>query len=190
LGEDDIRAAYLRDIVRTFRYYKSLGDGALAQVAERDLHATLDPVDNSIAVTVKHVAGNLRSRFTGFLTSDGEKPDRNRDGEFEMPQRASRDEVLRWWESGWTIALASIEALAREDLDRTITIRGEEFVVVEALNRAIAHTAYHVGQIVYLARHFAGAGWQTLTIPKGKSAEFSAATYKDRAERLPPGPRK
>lgn len=184
MGDGDIRAAYLRDIVRTFRYYKALGDRALDQLSEADLHVALDPVDNSIGVTVKHVAGNLRSRFTDFLTSDGEKPDRNRDDEFEMPARASRDEVLRWWQSGWAVALASIDALTPDDVDRRVTIRGESFLVLEALNRAIAHTAYHVGQIVYLARHFAGANWQTLTIPKGKSAQFAAATYKDRAERL------
>src|SRR5512140_1858314 len=183
----DLSAAYLRDIIRTFRQYKALGDRALAQVSEADLHSALDPADNSIAITVKHVAGNLRSRFTDFLTSDGEKPDRNRDDEFEMPERASRDELLRWWESGWAVALASIESLAPEDLERAVTIRGEAFLVVEALNRSATHTAYHVGQIVYLARHFAGARWQTLSIPKGKSAEFSKATYKDRAERLGKG---
>src|SRR5512143_119134 len=106
MADEDLRRAYLRDIVRTYRNYKALGDKALAQVADTDLHTALDPADNSIAVTVKHVAGNLRSRFTDFLTADGEKPDRNRDGEFEMPERAARDEVLRWWESGWTVALA------------------------------------------------------------------------------------
>lgn len=177
----DIRAAYLRDILRTFQTYKSLGDRALAQAPEADLHTSLDPVDNSIAVIVKHIAGNLRSRFTDWLIADGEKPDRHRDGEFEMPAAASRAEVLGWWESGWAIALAEIQALAPEDLDRTVTIRGESFLVVEALNRSAAHLAYHVGQIVYLARHFAGDEWTTLSIPKGKSAEFSKGTYKARA---------
>ena len=170
--------ACLRDIIRTFRNYKTLGDRALAQVAESDIHTALDPADNSIAITVRHVAGNLRSRFTDFLTADGEKPDRHRDGEFEMPANVSRDEVLGWWESGWAIALAAIEALAPEDLERTVTIRGEAFLVVEALNRSAAHTAYHVGQIVYLARHFAGANWKTLSIPKGRSAEFAKGTFK------------
>jgi len=177
---EDIRTVYLRDIVRTYRNYKTLGDRALAQVSDADIHTTLDEADNSIAVTVKHVAGNLRSRFTGFLTSDGEKPDRNRDGEFEMPEQASRDEVLRWWNAGWAIVMAAIESLAPEDLERTITIRGEPFMVVEALNRSATHTAYHVGQIVYLARHFAGRGWETLSIPKGKSAEFTVGRFKER----------
>ena len=173
-----LSTACLRDIIRTFRNYKTLGDRALAQVAEADIHTALDPADNSIAVTVRHVAGNLRSRFTDFLTSDGEKPDRHRDGEFEMPAHVSRDEVLGWWESGWAIALAAIEALAPEDLERTVTIRGEAFLVVEALNRSATHTAYHVGQIVYLARHFAGSRWQTLSIPKGRSAEFTTGSFK------------
>lgn len=180
----DLAAAYLRDVIRTFRYYKALGDRAIAQVPDANLGTALDEIDNSIAITVKHVAGNLRSRFSDFLTSDGEKPDRNRDGEFEMPERASREELLHRWESAWTIALASMDALAPEDVSEHIRIRGEEFLVMEALNRSIAHTAYHVGQIVYLARHFAGDSWNTLTIPKGKSAEFSTATYKDRADRV------
>ena len=173
-----LSTACLRDIIRTFRNYKTLGDRALAQVAEADIHTAIDPADNSIAITVRHVAGNLRSRFTDFLTSDGEKPDRHRDGEFEMPANVSRDDVLGWWESGWAIALAAIEALAPDDLERTVTIRGEAFLVVEALNRSATHTAYHVGQIVYLARHFAGANWKTLSIPKGRSAEFAAGSFK------------
>ncbi len=179
MAAEDLRTVYLRDIVRTFKNYKALGDRALAQVADADLHTALDPADNSIAVTVKHIAGNLRSRFTDFLTSDGEKPDRNRDGEFEMTDGASHDEVLRWWNAGWTTVLAAIGSLAPEDLDRTVTIRGERFLVVEALNRSAAHTAYHVGQIVYLSRHFAGEKWQTLSIPKGRSAEFGVGRFKD-----------
>lgn len=185
----DIRAAYLRDIIRTFRYQKKLGDGALAQVAERDLHTIFDEVDNSIATIVKHLSGNFRSRFTNFLTSDGEKPDRNRDAEFEMPDRPSRDEVVRWWESGWATVLAAIEALAPEDLDRTVTIRNEPFLVLEALNRSATHTAYHVGQIVYLARHFAGANWNTLSIPKGQSAAVGHGTYKQTASSVDPSAR-
>ena len=119
---------------------------------------------------MKHVSGNLRSRFRDFLTTDGEKPDRNRDGEFEMPDRVARAEILRWWRDGFAAALGAIEALAPDDLARTVQIRGEAFLVVEALNRSITHTAYHVGQIVYLARHFAGPSWTSLTIPKGRSA--------------------
>jgi uncharacterized protein DUF1572 len=168
---DALRTAYLHDLARTFRYYKSLGDRALAQISDDNLHTLVDPEANSVAIVVKHVAGNLRSRFTDFLTSDGEKPGRNRDGEFEMPARASREELLGSWSEAFEIVLASIEALRPEDLDRTIYVRQEAFLVVEALNRSVSHTAYHVGQIVYLAKHFAGPHWTTLTIPKGKSAE-------------------
>src|SRR5262245_27874117 len=132
---DDFRAVYLTDILRTYRNYKALGERAMAQVTDADLHATLDSESNSIAIIVKHLAGNLRSRFTDFLTTDGEKPDRNRDGEFEMPARASREEILRWWDGGWAIALASIESLTPADLDRTVTIRSEAFQVVEQLDR-------------------------------------------------------
>ncbi|HEV8346745.1 MAG TPA: DUF1572 family protein [Vicinamibacterales bacterium] len=163
--------AYLRDVVRTFKNYQTLGAKAIAQVpADHDLHKQIDPDSNSIAVIVKHVAGNLRSRFTDFLTTDGEKPDRNRDGEFEMPERVSRDEVLVWWNEGFGVALASIEALTPEALDRTVFVRGEAFLVPEALSRSATHTAYHVGQIVYVARHLASPNWKSLSIPKGQSA--------------------
>jgi Protein of unknown function (DUF1572) len=169
---------YLIDILRTFRYYKTLGDGALSQISDADLHTLVDPDSNSIAVIVKHLAGNLRSRFSDFLTTDGEKPDRDRDAEFEMAEHASRDDINSWWESGWAIALASIESLTAEDLERTVTIREEPFLVVEALNRLAAHNAYHVGQIVLLAKHFAGPKWKTLSIPKGQSRQYSKGTFK------------
>jgi len=174
----DFRAVYLTDILRTYRYYKTLGERAMAQVSDKDLHTTLDSESNSVAIIVKHLAGNLRSRFSDFLTTDGEKPDRNRDGEFEMPERASREEILRWWESGWAIALTSIGSLAPADLDRTVAIRGESFLVVEQLNRLAAHAAYHVGQVVFLAKHFAGPNWTSLTIPKGRSGQVGVGTYK------------
>jgi hypothetical protein len=166
----DVRSVYLKNLVGTYRLYRSLGDRAIAQVrVDADLHRMIDPDSNSIAIIVKHVAGNLRSRFRDFLTSDGEKPDRNREGEFDVPDLVARDEILKWWDEGWTIAMASIEALTPEDLDRTIHIRGEASLVVEALNRSVTHTAYHVGQIVYLARHLAWPDWKSLSIPKGKS---------------------
>jgi uncharacterized damage-inducible protein DinB len=174
----DFRDTYLRDIVRTYKNYKALGERALAQMPDAHLHTELDANSNSVAVIVKHVAGNLRSRFSEFLTTDGEKPDRNRDGEFEMPERASREEMLRWWEMGWTTALESIEALRPEDLERTVHIRRESFAVVEALNRSITHTAYHVGQIVYLARHFADANWKSLSIPRGMSSQVLQGDFK------------
>lgn len=164
----DTKTVYLTDIVRTFQTYKKLGDGALAQTTDDDLHAQLDAESNSIAIIIKHLAGNLRSRFTAFLTTDLEKPNRNRDAEFEMPERSSRDEIVRWWESSWALALATLEGLQPADLERSVTIRGETFTVVEALNRLVTHAAYHVGQIVFLAKHFAGPNWRSLTIPKRK----------------------
>jgi hypothetical protein len=171
-------SACLKDLRRTFRNYKTLGDAALLQAADSDLHALLDPGSNSIAIIVKHLAGNLRSRFTDFLTTDGEKPNRNRDSEFEMPEHASRTEILNWWESGWAIAFAAVDGLVPEDLERTVTIRGESFLVLEALNRLATHAAYHVGQIVLLAKHFSGPDWRTLSIPKRQSAQHAQGTFK------------
>ena len=162
--------AYLRNIVRTYRTYKEMAEKAIDQVlSEDDLNRELDENSNSIAIIVKHMSGNLRSRFRDFLTSDGEKPDRNRDTEFEREQPASREQLLRWWNDAWKIALSSVEALTAEDLERTVKIRGEELLVVDALNRSVTHAAYHVGQIVYLARHFASSDWKTLSIPKASS---------------------
>ncbi len=175
---DTLAAVYLRDIARTYRNYKTLGEKAIAQVSDDQLHVLLDADANSIAIVVKHLAGNLRSRFTDFLTTDGEKPDRHRDAEFEMPDRPSRAELMARWEAAWAIALASIDALTPDDLMHTVTVRHEPFLVVEALDRLAAHAAYHVGQIVFLAKHFAGAGWQSLSVPKGKSAEHAIGTFK------------
>ena len=170
--DENVGAAYLKDVVRQYQLYKGYVDKALPRVPDANLHTELDANSNSIAVIVKHVAGNLRSRYRDFLTTDGEKPDRHRDTEFEMPEQASRDEIVRWWDDGWSIAFASIEALTPDDLGRAITIRGEQYLVIEALNRSVAHAASHVGQIVYLARHFAGDAWTSLTIPKGASASI------------------
>ena len=169
----DARAAYLKDIIRTFRNYKTLGERAMAQAPDASLLTELDTNSNSIAIIAKHIGGNLRSRFRDFLTSDGEKPDRNRDAEFELQTAASRADVMRWWEDGWSTVLGALESLTPDDVMRTIHIRGEAFLVVEALNRSVTHTAYHVGQIVYLARHFAGSNWTSLSIPKGQSAGFA-----------------
>lgn len=158
---------YLRNVIRTYRTYKEMAERAIAQVSsDDDLNRELDENSNSIVIIVKHVSGNLRSRFRDFLTTDGEKPDRNRDSEFESEEPVSREQLLKWWNDGWDIALSSIEALTPEDLVRTIRIRDEELVVVEALNRSITHAAYHVGQIVYLARHFASPNWTSLSIPR------------------------
>jgi hypothetical protein len=174
-------AAYLRDVLRSFRNYKALGDAAIAQIpADADLRKLIDPDSNSIAIIAKHLSGNLRSRFQEFLTTDGEKPWRNRDGEFEVPEGISRAEILRWWNDGWSVALTSIEALTPADLDKTVTIRGEAFLVVEALNRLVTHAAYHVGQIVYLARHLSWPHWKSLSIPKGRSADVAKGDFKER----------
>jgi uncharacterized damage-inducible protein DinB len=154
----------------------------LSQISDADLHALIDSDANSIAIIINHLAGNLRSRFTDFLTSDGEKPDRDRDAEFDSPDGMSRHDLLRRWESGWAIALASVESLTPEDLERTVTIRGEPFLVVEALNRLATHAAYHVGQMVLLAKHFAGPGWKSLSIPKGQSKQHTKGAYKQRVD--------
>ncbi|MDE3170816.1 MAG: DUF1572 family protein [Acidobacteriota bacterium] len=179
MAEGTIAAVYLRDIVRTYHNYKALGEKAIAQVqCDEDLHLQLDTDSYSIAVIVKHLTGNLRSRLRDFLTADGEKPDRRRDAEFEMPERVTRAELLRWWDEAWAITLSTLDSLKPEDLDRTVRIRGEEFLAIEALNRNATHTAYHVGQIVYLARHFASPNWKSLSIPKGKSAEYAKGDFK------------
>jgi|SRR5689334_3024134 hypothetical protein len=172
-------AVLLQDFRKMFHMYKSLGDKAMAQVqTDAAFGVMLDPDSNSIAIIVQHIAGNLRSRYRDFLTTDGEKPDRNRDAEFETHGTITRQGVINMWDAGWTVALASLDALRPEDLEKTITIRGEAFLVVEALNRSVTHTAYHVGQIVYLARHLAGPAWTSLSIPKGKSAEFAKGNFK------------
>ena len=175
---DNFRAAYLRDIARTYRNYKALGERAIAQVTDDDLHNVLDPEANSIAIIARHLAGNLTSRFTDFLTTDGEKPSRNRDAEFEMPELVTRAQLLESWEAGWAAALTAIDALTPEDLDRTIYIRAEAFLVVESLDRLATHAAYHVGQIVFLAKHFAGAKWTSLSIPKNRSADVGKGQFK------------
>jgi uncharacterized damage-inducible protein DinB len=166
MATDDFRAAYLRDIAKTYRIYKNLGERAMAQVSEADLHRQLDPESNSMAIVAKHLAGNLTSRFTDFLTTDGEKPTRNREGEFQMPDPVTRAQILASWESGWAVALAAIDGLTPADLDRTVYIRAQPMLVHESLNRLVSHAAYHVGQIVFLAKHFAGPAWTSLTIPK------------------------
>jgi hypothetical protein len=164
--------SYLKDSIDLFRYYKKLAERAMAQCPDEGLFTMLDAESNSIAIVVKHMAGNMRSRWTNFLTSDGEKPDRNRDTEFEAPP-TTRAELMEMWERGWKLLFGALEPLNDADLARTITIRTEPHSVTQAINRQVAHYSYHVGQIVFLARHFAGDKWQTLTIPKKKSAEFN-----------------
>jgi hypothetical protein len=160
----------------TFRSNKGWADKAIAQVSDDGLHIALDPETNCVAVIMKHVAGNLRSRWTDFLTSDGEKPWRNRDDEF-LDTFTARDELLAYWESGWQQLFHSLAELSSEDLGRTVTIRGEPHSVPLALQRSLAHCAYHVGQIILIARILAGDRWTTITIPRGGSAGFNQRVW-------------
>ena len=169
----EFTTSYLNDAITLLHYYKKLGERAIEQTPDEALTTVLDPESNSIAIIVKHLAGNMRSRWSDFLSSDGEKPDRNRDTEFEEPPR-SREELLQMWEKGWGFVFAAFDSLTDADLARTVTIRSEPHSVMQAINRQLAHCAYHVGQIVHLAKHLAGDRWQTLTIPRGKSAEYNA----------------
>ena len=165
---------YLEDALKTFRDYKKLAEGAFAQTSEEDFFRTIDDESNSIAVNVKHMAGNMLSRWTDFLTTDGEKPERDRDMEFEMLPGITKADMLAYWENGWKCVFDAIEPLQPDDLMRTVTIRGQDHTVVQAINRQIAHYAYHVGQIVYLAKHFKSAEWQSLSVPKNQSEKFNA----------------
>jgi uncharacterized damage-inducible protein DinB len=164
--------SYVEDSVSLFYYYKKLAEGAMAQVSDEQLFATLDDEMNSIAIIVKHMAGNMRSRWTDFLTCDGEKPDRNRDSEFIEPP-ATRQDLLRLWNEGWERVVQALQPLSDADLQRTVSIRGEPHSVMQAINRQIAHYSYHAGQIVFLAKHFRGSDWKSLTVPRNKSAEFN-----------------
>jgi uncharacterized damage-inducible protein DinB len=150
----------------------------MAQLEDMDFFVTLDPESNSVAALVKHIAGNARSRFTDFLTSDGEKPDRFRDEEFEVSAKTTREEVLRWWEQAWSHVFSALDLLQPEDVQRTVTIRQESHTVMQALNRALAHYAQHTGQIVFLAKHLRSSQWRTLSIPRGKSEDYKAGSPK------------
>jgi hypothetical protein len=168
----EFTTSYIKDSVTIFRYYKRLAERALEQVTDEQLFAVLDPEANSIAIIVKHMAGNMQSRWTDFLTTDGEKPNRNRDSEFIDPA-ATRNDLLAAWEDGWNCFFSAIEPLTDADLSRTITIRGEAHSVMQAINRQLAHYPHHVGQIVLLAKQFAGDHWQSLSVPRNRSAEFN-----------------
>jgi hypothetical protein len=164
---------FLQDVRIQARKLKELADKALAQVRDEDLTVVLDPESNSLAMIVQHLAGNLRSRWTDFLTSDGEKPDRNRDAEFEGHHGTTRAGLLADWEDGWGCLIGTLESLTAEDLGKTVLIRSEPHTAVQAINRGLTHTAYHVGQIVLLSKHFASASWQTLSIPRKQSRQFT-----------------
>jgi hypothetical protein len=168
----DIAAHYLDEARRQMRGHKRMAESAMAQLRDEDFFVTIDPEANSVAILVKHLAGNMRSRFTDFLTSDGEKPDRFRDREFEVTPTTTRVEVMQWWEEGWACVFAAIDPLKPEDVMRPVTIRNEPHSVLQAINRQIAHYAQHTGQIVFLAKHLRSSEWKTLSIPRGRSEEF------------------
>ncbi|HET6207870.1 MAG TPA: DUF1572 domain-containing protein [Terracidiphilus sp.] len=164
--------SYLEDSLALLRYYKKLAERAMEQVADEHLFTALDAEANSIAIIVKHMTGNMRSRWTDFLTTDGEKPSRNRDGEFVDPP-PTREALMADWDSGWACVFAALESLTDQDLARTVTIRGEAHSVMQAINRQLAHYPHHIGQIVLLAKHFGCDHWQSLSVPRNRSAEFN-----------------
>jgi Protein of unknown function (DUF1572) len=180
---EEIATHYLEEVRRQFRGHKRLAEGAIAQLKDEELFIALDSESNSIAVLVKHLAGNMRSRFTDFLTTDGEKPDRDRDREFEMNSATTRSDVMKWWEEGWARVFAAVDALKPEDIMRTVTIRGEPHSVLQAINRQVAHYAQHTGQIVFLAKHLRSSDWKTLSVPRGQSREFNAKAQNQKYEK-------
>lgn len=179
----DARDHYLADIRSQLVKLRSSAERAMAQVSDQDFVRLLDQENNSIAITVKHIAGNLRSRCTDFLTSDGEKPDRDRDGEFVLEPGDTRPRLMTQWQAAWDLLDATVGALAAGDVERTVYIRAEPHTVTQALNRNLGHLAYHTGQIVLLAKHWAGSEWRTLTIARGQSRQFTAAKREQLATR-------
>jgi len=171
---ESLATHYLEDSIASLRAYKKLTEKALAQLNEDEFFITLDEEANSIAVIMKHLAGNMLSRWTDFLTTDGEKPDRNRDMEFVIEPKTSREDVLAYWEKGWQRVFDALEPLSADDLGRKVLIRGEEHTVIQAINRQLMHYANHIGQIVFLAKHFRSSEWKSLSIPRNRSAEFNA----------------
>jgi hypothetical protein len=183
MSEQDIGAEYLSDALRNFRSYKRLAEEALAQITEAEMFRLIDPEANSIAIIIKHMAGNMRSRWTDFLTTDGEKSNRHRDQEFEIAPATTRAEVMQWWETGWECVFQAVTPLRPEDLTRKVLIAGREHSVLQAISRQLLHYAGHVNQIVLLAKHFRGAEWKSLSIPKGKSESFAREFEKTHAAR-------
>ena len=181
---NDLAQHYLADAMQTFRDYKKLAEKALAQIGDEDFFETPDKETNSIAVNMKHMAGNMISRWTDFLTTDGEKPERNRDLEFEILPGTTKEHLLDYWEKGWKCVFGAVGSLHSEDLMRTVTIRGQEHTTLQAINRQLAHYAYHTGQIVLLAKHFKSTEWQSLSVPRNKADEFNAYLEQQRSESL------
>jgi len=172
--DESLASHYLEDSIASLRAYKKLADKAIAQLNEDEFFVTLDEEGNSVAVIMKHMAGNMFSRWTDFLTTDGEKPNRNRDMEFVIEPKNSKDDVLAYWEKGWDCVFTALEPLAAEDLGTKVLIRGEEHTVIQAINRQLMHYANHIGQIVFLAKHFRSTEWKSLSIPRNRSAQFNA----------------
>lgn len=157
---------YLENAINEYRLLKRQGERAIEQLDDTQLLVAIDPESNSIAIIVKHLAGNMRSRWVDFLTSDGEKPDRNRDQEFVIDDSIGRAEVMQWWEQGWGYVFAALESLTPGDLMRTVMIRGEAHTVIQAIERQMTHYAAHVGQIIFLAKHLKSSEWKTLSVPR------------------------
>jgi hypothetical protein len=174
----DLAKHYLEEARRQLRGHKHMGEGAMSQLRDEDFFVMLDPESNSVAILVKHLAGNMRSRFSDFLTSDGEKPNRFRDQEFELTPSTTRADIMQWWEEGWVCVFGAIDPLKPEDVMRAVTIRGEPHTVLQAINRQIAHYAQHIGQMVFLAKHLRSSEWKTLTIPRGRSEEYKMVVPK------------
>jgi hypothetical protein len=171
----EFATSYVKDSIGLFQYYKKLGERAMAQAPDEALFAMLDQESNSIAIIVKHMAGNMRSRWMDFLTTDGEKPDRKRDTEFEDAPK-TRAELMALWDQGWKYVFDALVPLTDADLTRKVTIRSEPHSVMQAINRQIAHYAQHVGQIVYVAKHLTAVKtgkWESLSVPRGKSTDFN-----------------
>ncbi len=177
---NEVEKHFLEEVRRQFRGHKRLGEGAIAQLKDDELFVAIDQESNSVAILVKHLAGNMHSRFTDLLTSDGEKPDRHRDQEFELAPNTTREELMRAWEQGWTLVFSAVGSLKPDDVMRTVYIRQEPHTVLQALNRALAHYAFHVGQIVFLAKHLRASEWKTLSVPRGKSEEFNRMSVEQR----------
>ena len=174
MSSEAIVQNYFEDSLAALRAYKKLAEKAIAQLKDEEFFVTLDEESNSVAVIMKHMAGNMFSRWTDFLTSDGEKPNRNRDMEFVIEPHTTRLDVIDYWERGWRCVFEALEPLRPEDFEKKVMIRGEEHTIVQAINRQLMHYAYHVGQIVFLAKHFRSAEWNTLSIARNRSAEFNA----------------
>jgi uncharacterized protein DUF1572 len=175
MSYEAVAHGYLDDARKALRAYKKLAEKALAQVKDDEYFVTLDEESNSIAVVMKHIAGNAISRWTDFLTSDGEKPDRNRDYEFVILPETTKGDMLAYWERGWQCVFDALDPLQVEDLKRKVYIRGEEHTVVQAINRQLMHYAYHIGQIAFLAKHFRVTDWNSLSIPRNKSVDFNTS---------------